>query len=160
MVLRINLLRRRLLVQLCIGLFALVICVPQLNAQQSAPEKTLHAFFHAITEFDYDTMADLTTKDFQLLEMGKVWTVDSLIVFMEPRREVFLSRKNAFHILRTRRQGNVTWMTYKLQAHIETPDAPIDITWLESAVFLKQRGHWKIDLLHSEEIEATGTQGN
>ncbi|MBD3274905.1 MAG: DUF4440 domain-containing protein [Candidatus Marinimicrobia bacterium] len=152
MVFQIHLFRRRL-AQVCIGLFTLTICLTQLNAQPSAPKKTLHAFFDAITEFDYETMDALTTTDFQLLEMGKVWTVDSLIAFMEPRREVFLHRKNAFHILRTRRQGNVAWMTYKLRAHIETPDAPIDITWLESAVFLKHRGQWKIDLLHSEQIE-------
>ncbi len=111
-------------------------------------EAVLTTFFEAISDYDYQTLRDITSEDYTLIENGPIWTVDSLIHLVQ-QFEDQATLSYDFSNMETTVEGEIAWMTYKNNGHFKMPDGERNFDWTESAVFRKQDGEWKMVLLHS-----------
>jgi hypothetical protein len=109
-------------------------------------------FFNAIAASDYQGMRDQCSPDFQLLEDGEVMTVEDLINLIKSRADrpkIIYS----FEDIRAKIEGSNAWISYRNKAAVSRNDKTINVEWLESAVFEKKNGKWKMVLLHSTLIK-------
>ncbi len=49
-------------------------------------------------------------------------------------------------------EGPVGWMTYRVREILTSESTTDTADWIESAVFVRQRGTWKMTLLHSSRV--------
>jgi hypothetical protein len=109
-------------------------------------------FFNAIAASDYQGMRGQCTPDFQLLENGHIMTVEDLINLVksgEGKSKIVYS----FEDIRIKIESLNAWMSYRNKAVVKTGDKTTEIEWLESAVFEKKNGRWKMVLLHSTVVK-------
>lgn len=111
-------------------------------------EAVLTTFFGAISDYDYQTLRDITAEDYILIENGPIWTVDSLINLVQ-QFEGQATLSYDFSSRETTVEGEMAWMTYKNNGVMKMPDGERHFDWTESAVFRKQGDEWKMVLLHS-----------
>ena len=109
-------------------------------------------FFNAIAASDYQGMRDQCTPDFQLLENGHVMTVEDLINLVKSR-SVKPKIVYSFEDIRTKIEGSNGWISYRNRAVVSRNDKTINVEWLESALFEKKNGKWKMVLLHSTVVK-------
>lgn len=125
------------------------------SAQESGhiPFDAVKDLFASMSEFDYAAMRSIVTEDFQLLEVGEVWDIETLIEAIAPG-EVPYERRNYFSLIRAELIDDAAWVSYWNRATFETPDSDSERAWLESAVLVRSDGEWKIQMLHSTRIDA------
>lgn len=138
-------------------LFLLVLtlhCVTSMTAQKNtrAIESTIISFFNGLSLLDDDTLHYYTTPDFQLLENGHVWNLDTLIAKVMPRKKLNIQRVNRFSFIRTEQSNDIAWVSYHNSAEFSSDEKRQTVKWTESAVLVKQDERWKIQLLHSTKI--------
>jgi len=75
-------------------------------------ENVVKEFFEGISALDYDRIAKQTTKGFQLLEHGEVWTLDSLVDVLKGAESVLLGRINTFDFIEYKQLGDMAWISY------------------------------------------------
>lgn len=109
--------------------------------------------FNGLSLFNPDTLRYYSSSDFELLEDGEIWSMDRLINEVVPKKNAGIVRINKFEFISTRQQGNMAWVSYKNTAEISRGDKHQTIRWLESAVLVKQKGMWKIQMLHSTPLK-------
>ena len=125
------------------------------EAELQKTEKVLYDFFNALSEFDYQGVRQQITDDFQLLEDGLDWNADSLIKILKFYEPNIVERLNTFEVISARQEGSIAWISYWNDADIKLNEGQMKFRWLESAVFQKQQGVWKIELLHSTQVLPT-----
>lgn len=137
---------------MCLAFF--VSCQPRQDTQAELQkvEKVLYDSFDALSEFDYQAIREQITDDFQLLEDGLDWNADSLVKIMKFYEPNVVERPNKFEIIKTGVEGSTAWISYWNDADIELKEGKMKLKWLESAVFHKQDGVWKMALLHSTQV--------
>jgi ketosteroid isomerase-like protein len=108
--------------------------------------------FAAISASDSKSIRAACTPDYVLIEDGPVWNVDSLVKAVEEMKEGGLRVEYAFGTDSIWVEGPVAWMTYRNQAIMSDERGADTLQWVESAVFLKRSGAWKVALLHSTGI--------
>ena len=108
--------------------------------------------FAAMSKHDGKAMQETATEDFQLLEHGEDWTMQQLADAVQPKGKPY-ERKNFFQQIRARQQGDMAWVSYWNKAEIRSENGLRTIVWLESAVMVRQDGHWRVQLLHSTRLE-------
>ncbi len=137
------------LVLITIGLHA--------TAQQKNDQKDVQAplirLFDGISAIDNEAIKAEVSSDFTLLENGKIWNTDSLIVAVSRYKGLGLKRVNKLDFLKTEQAGNTAWVSYYNTADLEFKGRQIVARWLESAVLVSEQGKWKIKLLHSTELK-------
>jgi hypothetical protein len=137
-----------LIVLLSMGLHSL--------AQQSPSQKDIQAFlirfFDALSARNDEAVKAEVTPDFILLENGKIWNTDSLIKATSLYKGLDIKRVNQLDFVKTEQAGNVAWVSYHNKADILFNGRQIIARWLESAVLVKVKQAWKIELLHSTVI--------
>ena len=116
-------------------------------------KKSITRFFDGLAVFDESIMRDEVTADFQLLEDGDVWTIDSLIVVLGKVNKADFSRTNRIDFVKVEQRDNVAWVSYFNYAQIKIGQKEFALKWLESAVLLKNKKRWKISLLHSTRLK-------
>jgi hypothetical protein len=79
--------------------------------------------------------------------------MDTLINKMLPRKNSNVKRINAFEFIQTEQSGNVAWVSYHNSARFISGEREQVVRWLESAVLVKTKGKWKIQLLHSTKVK-------
>ena len=121
------------------------------NASES-PFKAVQDLFAGMSAFDYQQMREVVTADFQLLEVGEVWTIDDLIRVVKPSGKKY-ERRNFFNVIKTSTHGNLVWISYWNKAEFLVEGQKSEVAWLESAVMVKTDKHWKIQMLHSTRIK-------
>lgn len=109
-------------------------------------------FFNALAASDYQGMRDQCSPDFQLLEDGKVMTVEDLINLIKSTANK-PKINYSFEDIRAKIEGSNAWISYRNRAVVSRNDKTINVEWLESAVFEKKNGKWKMVLLHSTLIK-------
>ncbi|GAA4344529.1 hypothetical protein [Flaviaesturariibacter amylovorans] len=123
-------------------------------AQDAALEAPVRRFFEGLSQLNDSLVRSTVTGDFQLLEVGEVWTLDTLLHHMAPMRGRGIRRENNFSFLRTEQQGNSAWASYHNTAVFSTAAGQQQtIRWLESVVLLRINGVWKIRMMHSTRIQ-------
>ena len=116
-------------------------------------EASVVGFFNGLSLVNADTLKYYSTTDFQLLEDGKVWNMDTLISKIMPRKNSKIERINTFEFIRTEQSGNMAWVSYNNSAEFKLGDKQQIMRWMESAVLTKSKGSWKIQLLHSTKLK-------
>lgn len=116
-------------------------------------EATVVGFFNGLSLVNADTLKFYATPDFQLLEDGQVWNMDTLINKIMPRKNSKIERVNTFEFVRTEQSGNMAWVSYNNSAEFRLGEKHQIMRWLESAVLTKSKGNWKIQLLHSTKLK-------
>ena len=105
-----------------------------------------------MSAFDGEAMKATSTKDFQLLEHGEDWTMQMLIDAIMPKGKPYV-RKNYFQQIRAVENGNSVWISYWNKAEFSGENGRGEVVWLESAVMIKEKGEWKIEMLHSTRLD-------
>ena len=128
-----------------------------LPKDQADVQATVRTMFDALSELDINKMRSCCTTDITILESGKVWNMDTLALRITTRKEKSASfkRLNKLNFLETKISGNTAWVSYNNEAIITYNDKTQTVKWLESVVLIKDKGSWKIALLHSTELERT-----
>jgi ketosteroid isomerase-like protein len=122
------------------------------SAEKPKVEQALHRFFNAIANYDYQGLRNSCTADYQLIEDGSLWTVDTLIEALRPMEgnvKIVYSFENMNAII----EGGIAWLTYKNKAVLTSKEGEENLEWAESAVFRKENDDWKMALLHSTRLK-------
>ena len=116
-------------------------------------ESSIIGFFNGLSLINADTLKFYSTDDFQLLENGEIWNLDTLIAKIMPRKNANIQRVNNFNFVKTEQNSNTAWVSYFNSAEFSLGDKKQTIKWLESAVLKKNNGKWKIQMLHSTKLK-------
>ena len=136
----------------CLLLLALSISLTSF-AQKEKIETSIVKFFDGLTEVDVEKLKEYTTMDFILLEHGEIWNMDTLIHKISAGRNANIKRVNKFEFIKTEQKRKVAWVSYHNTAEISFNERQRTVRWLESAVLRKEKGRWKIKLLHSTRLK-------
>jgi ketosteroid isomerase-like protein len=137
-------------------LILFVLGVLGVNAQQKnikAVQETINTFFKAFSEGDFKYIKQTSTVDFLLLEQGMIWNLDTLQNKLAKPKPAGYSRKNRFEFFETRITGKRAWVGYHNYADFETAAGKRKIHWLESAVLVKEKNSWKLEMMHSTIVQ-------
>lgn len=96
------------------------------------------------------------TTDFLLLENGEVWNNDTIRKYLNTARkdEVISKRVNNFDFIEVVVAGNFSWVAYHNYATFTIKNQIVrKAHWLESAVAIKTKNGWKLQMLHSTRID-------
>ena len=119
------------------------------SPEKQAVEKVITRFFDALSVANIPQMKAEVSDGFILLENGEIWTIDTLASkISRPKPEGYL-RLNSFEFLETKIDKNRAWVYYKNKAEITSKTRNLTIKWLESAILRKEKGRWRMELMHS-----------
>ena len=121
--------------------------------EETAVHKTVESMFSALTNADTIALKNYVTTNVRFYEYGRVWNMDTLIQkAMQTKTIKDFKRTNSFLYVSTSIQKKTSWVTYYLQSIISRDAKQETINWQETVVLVKERGHWKVDVLHSARI--------
>lgn len=141
----------------------------QLTPDEEAVKEVIqNAFDHIFSALNPNVIEDYFTPDFILLEDGKVWSNDSIRFFLteqvlphvEKLREEnhTLERLNKFDFVKISLSGNYAWVAYRNTGIFKIDGVIVDeVHWLESAVLKKSQTGWRVQMLHSTDVEQIST---
>lgn len=116
-------------------------------------QQVIIRFFDALSVANIPQMKAEVSDDFILLENGEIWTIDTLAnKISRPKPEGYL-RQNSFDFLSTKIDKNRAYVYYKNKAEISSKTRNATIKWLESAILRKEKGRWRMELMHSTTIK-------
>lgn len=118
-----------------------------------AVQETINTFFKAFSEGDFKYIQQTSTADFLLLEQGMIWNLDTLQNKLSKPKPAGYSRKNRFEFFETQITGKRAWVGYHNYADFETAAGKRKIHWLESAVLVKEKNSWKLEMMHSTIVQ-------
>lgn len=133
--------------------FALLFTTPFCFAQQKGPEQAIVRFFDGLALLNDTLIRENTTANFLLLEHGEVWNSDTLLRRIAPMKGRAFKRVNEFKFIRTEIKGKTAWVAYDNKAYVTVDNRQRTLHWLESATLRKQKGKWRVALLHSTRME-------
>lgn len=135
------------------GLLTVCPFVSTLYGQKTTDEelvkKVVVDAFQALADVDMHAFRRHCQPDFTLLENGEIWSVDTLEARMKPYIGSGMKRINTLDFVQVRMKGSTAWVTYRNRADIAQKGQSRTIRWLESAVLDKEKGVWKLAMLHS-----------
>lgn len=138
---------------LYLGLFAS--CQQSKSTDEAEKLKTvLITYFDGIKNKDFKKMTEVTTDDFILYEMGRVWNNDSVFHNIEENLpfEVEYTFDN-FKISVDNMSGHMSYSNNG--AFVFNDTTKQSFSWIESAAFKKSNEGWKMSFLHiTERYEA------
>jgi hypothetical protein len=125
----------------------------KLKKENAAIYLTIESMFATLSSDDTSALKSFVTSNVRFYEYGQVWNIDTLIQkVMQSKSIPDFQRTNNFQFIRTTIQKKAAWTTYYLESII-TRNGKLDtLNWLETVVLIKQKGKWKIDVLHSTRI--------
>jgi ketosteroid isomerase-like protein len=141
---------------LFVALIAFFGCQPKEDPQLELAkiDRVFQSYFDGISKFDYQAMRQACSSDYVLLEDGIVWTIDDHINFLKPFQGKATITYSFSDVKRTI-DGSVAWRTHRNVADATMDGKPVHFEWIESVVFHRQNGEWKLALLHSTTAKPT-----
>jgi len=120
-------------------------------------EAVVVKLFTALSDLDTARARSCCTSDITILESGQVWNFDSLALRMTTRKAKSpdFKRENRFDFIKTEIIGNTGYVSYFNYAKISFNGKTTSVKWIETVILKRQKGLWKIALLHSTELERT-----
>ena len=131
-------------------MLGLVLCT-SVQGSETTPFDAVRNLFAAMSSFDYARMRSTVTDDFQLLEDGEVWDIETLIAAIRPGEDSYL-RRNFFSPIRVETNNEAVWISYWNRATFAVQDEVRERVWLESVVLIEDGGEWKVQLMHSTPV--------
>jgi hypothetical protein len=121
--------------------------------EQRKVQQVIHQIFESFSERSIEKMEGSVTTDINILEDGKVWTLDTIRLYFQKRLPADFKRINSFEFLRTEVHQTMGFVSYYNTASIHSNNKDVTVKWLESAVLVKEQEAWKIKMLHSTRIQ-------
>lgn len=119
------------------------------TTQKAEVQQVITRFFDALSVANIPLMKAEVSDDFILLENGEIWTIDTLAnKISRPKPEGYL-RQNSFDFVSTKIDKNRAWVYFKNKAEITSKTRNLTIKWLESVIFRKEKGRWRMEFMHS-----------
>ena len=119
------------------------------TTEKAEVQQVITRFFDALSVANIPLMKAEVSDDFILLENGEIWTIDTLAnKISRPKPEGYL-RQNSFDFLSTKIDKNRAYVYYKNKAEISSKTRNVTIKWLESVIFRKEKGRWRMEFMHS-----------
>ena len=122
------------------------------------PFRPVLELFAGVSAIDHDRMRGAATEDFQLLEVGEDWTMKDFTDVVKPSPYI---RRNYFDVIKTNINEDFAWVSYWNKATL-TKKQPTnkddkkmqEVAWLESAIMVRTKAGWKVQMMHSTRIKA------
>ena len=92
------------------------------------------------------------TNNYLLIENGEIWDMKKEAEYYVKNANRKMDRKDYFEIKYVRVYGDYGYAVYNLKSDITEFGKLITRKWIESAIFRKINGEWKIELLNSTPI--------
>lgn len=125
----------------------------KVNKEQATIQQTVESMFATLTHADTAALKSFVTSNVRFYEYGQVWNMDSLIhKVMQTKTIKDFKRTNSFEFVSTTIHNKTSWVTYYLESIITRNGKHETLNWLETVVLIRERGNWKIDVLHSTRI--------
>ena len=119
------------------------------TSEKAEVQQVITRFFDALSVANIPLMKAEVSDDFILLENGEIWTIDTLAnKISRPKPEGYL-RQNSFDFVSTKIDKNRAWVYFKNKAEITSKTRNMTIKWLESVIFRKEKGRWRMEFMHS-----------
>ncbi len=124
-----------------------------ITKEEYAVHQSIETLFTALTNADTAALKTFVTPSVRFYEYGQIWTIDTLIQkVMQSKSIPDFKRTNSFEFVSTRISKKTAWVTYYLQS-IFTRNGKVEtIKWMETVILLKEKGQWKINVLHSTRL--------
>jgi ketosteroid isomerase-like protein len=131
---------------------ALVSAAPSASNDQTEVVETLRNLFTAAIAEDSPRFHALLTPDFYCFDGGRRYDVESLynlVLTLHKAGNVYAWSVNdpEVHI-----SGHLAWITYVNRGSITNASGTQQLSWLESAILVKDSGNWRIRFFHSTRV--------
>ncbi len=124
------------------------------TADEEAVAQTLRQMYVALTNEDTAQLRAITTPDFHAFDGGEQFTGDELMALIKSLHAAGKTFVWTVPAPKVRIEGKVAWITYTNRGSVQDAAEKKDVSWLESAVLLKQGGTWRIQFFHSTRVPA------
>jgi hypothetical protein len=139
----------------------LLICSLLVSKSIFSQEKNDSTQIIQLLKDDYKTMVsnDIKTHmanctdDYQLIENGEIWNMTREAEDYRKNANRVIERNDHFEFKYIKILENTAYTVYTLNSDIKENGKLKTLTWNESVIFRKIKGHWKIALIHSTKIE-------
>jgi SnoaL-like domain len=121
---------------------------------EEAVAQTLRLMYVALTKEDTAQLRAVTTSDFHAFDVGQKMTGDELLSAIKSAHAAGKTFVWTVTEPTVRIEGVVAWITYTNIGSIQDSAGKRDVSWLESAVLLKNAGTWRIQFFHSTRVPA------
>lgn len=137
-----------------LSLAVLAACRPRGGTAEDAAQvrSVRDRFFAAISAYDSASVRGTCTPDYVLIEDGLIWNLDSLLNTVSGLKADRLRIEYGFQDEPVRVEGAAAWMTYRNRGILRGERGADTLHWVESALFRKHDGAWRMALLHSTRI--------
>jgi len=126
------------------------------NTDKGLVKQLIRDIFEDIwSDFNKDKVLQYHTVDFLLLEQGEVWSIDSILAYQTKKIELNapVTRHNKIEFIETKQKSdNLIWVAYDNYAYwTRNSDQKVirRSQYLESAIAVKTKDGWKLQMLHS-----------
>jgi len=146
---------KKILLLPIIAFLSIFNCIAQVKTDVTVKDvhKVVENFFQAFSDHDTALLKANCNSDILVLESGLVWNMDTLMSKLKRSFPADFKRVNSFEFIDTEINGNTAWTTYYNQADITANGKQRKVRWLETSLFIKENGQWKMKLLHSTTLE-------
>ena len=114
----------------------------------------MRQMYVALTEDDTAKLRAVTTSDFYTFDVGEKMTGDELMTAIKNAHAAGKTFVWTVTEPKVRIEGAVAWITYINRGSVQDAAGKRDVSWLESAVLLREGGAWRIQFFHSTRVTA------
>jgi hypothetical protein len=133
-----------------------------IQAQNVSPEEekavkqlVQDTFDDVFSDLDSTKIKKHLTDDFLLLEQGEIWNNETIKHYLASalKSEKTPQRVNKFEFIKFVKSKNSIWVAYHNYAIISMEGKVVaELEWLESAVAIKTKEGWKLQMMHSTRV--------
>ncbi|HYJ40033.1 MAG TPA: DUF4440 domain-containing protein [Steroidobacteraceae bacterium] len=123
-------------------------------ADEEAVAQALRLMYVALTKEDSAQLRAVTASDFYAFDGGEKMTGDELMSIIKSAHAAGKTYVWTVPEPKVRVEGAVAWITYLNRGSVQDAAGKRDVSWLESAVLLKEAGTWRIQFFHSTRVPA------
>jgi ketosteroid isomerase-like protein len=122
------------------------------SADEEAVVQVIRLMYAALTKEDVAQLSTVTASDFYCFDVGKRMTGDELMAAIKNAHSA--GRTLVWNVMepKVRFEGNLAWATWINRGYVQDAAGKKDVSWLESAVLLKESGVWRIQFFHSTRV--------
>lgn len=124
----------------------------QQNKDSAAIAQLLVDDYKTLGNWDVESHINHCTENYLLVENGEIWDMKKESDYFIKNASRVLDRKNHFDIKYVRVYGNCAYAVYNLRSDIRENGNLKVKNWVETTIFRKVKGTWKIELIDSTPI--------
>jgi ketosteroid isomerase-like protein len=121
---------------------------------EEAVAQTLRLMYVALANEDTAQLRAVITPDFYAFDGGERFNGDELMTLIKSLHAAGKTIVWTVPEPTVRIEGTVAWITYTNRGSSQDAAGKKDVSWLESAVLLKEAGTWRIQFFHSTRVPA------